>query len=43
MRFNSSIEVNSVDLQEQSDLGPHCLSKSYYNISADDKSRQFLL
>ena len=29
--------------QEQSDLGPHCLTKDFRNISADNKSRQLLL
>ena len=38
---NESIEANTVDqdLQEQSDLDLHCLSKRLRNISADDKSR----
>ena len=31
------------DQPAQSDLDPHFLSKSYYNISPDDKSRRFFV
>ena len=32
------IQANSVDLKEQSDLGPHCLQKWLLKSQADDKA-----
>ena len=32
------IQANSVDLEQQSDLGPHCLQKWLLKLQADDKA-----
>ena len=32
------IQVNSVDLEEQSDLGPHCLQKRLLKSQEEDKA-----